>query len=54
MHGHETIRKLNEEQYVAHAAKKLEEAKRSGLPEVITHFEKAYEGAVSRAEAAKQ
>lgn len=49
MHGNETIRKLNEEQYVAHTAKKLEEAKRSNIPEVIAHFEKAHEGAVSRA-----
>lgn len=54
MHGHETIRKLNEEQYLAHATKELEAAKRSGIPQVIEHFEKAVEGAKERAELAKQ
>lgn len=49
MHGSETIRKMNDEQYLAHTAKKLEEAKRSNIPSVVAHFEKAYEGAVSRA-----
>lgn len=54
MHGSETIRKLNEEEYLAYAAKELEEAKRSNIPSVVAHFEKALEGAKERAELVKQ